>query len=165
MTINRYRQRYSSRVLKFSGQVNFLWKVSASNILVEVENSRFITKQIFNWVFFRFFILCGSIRNFGKFTERLVGISLISSQKQLLLGEFIMTEIWNLLQFWNIKSSFRNARPNSPTNLNSTLNRPMASQSGTRYEDRTMQRQGAMAGEDHQVSLLLLHYKNHNCCG
>lgn len=34
----------------------------------------------------------------------------------------------------------RNARPNSPTNLNSTLNRPMASQSGTRYEDRTIQR-------------------------
>merc|ERR1712029_916112 len=30
-------------------------------------------------------------------------------------------------------------------NLNSTLNRPMASQSGTRYEDRTMQR-GASSG-------------------
>jgi hypothetical protein len=34
----------------------------------------------------------------------------------------------------------RNARPNSPTHLNSTLNRPMASQGGTRYEDRTMGR-------------------------
>ena len=29
---------------------------------------------------------------------------------------------------------------NSPTHLNSTLNRPMASQGGTRYEDRTMGR-------------------------
>ena len=28
----------------------------------------------------------------------------------------------------------------SPVNANSTLNRPMASQSGTRYEDKTMQR-------------------------
>lgn len=34
----------------------------------------------------------------------------------------------------------RNAGPNSPNNANSTLNRPMASQSGTRYEDRTMKR-------------------------
>lgn len=30
---------------------------------------------------------------------------------------------------------------NSPNNANSTLNRPMASQGGTRYEDRTIQRQ------------------------
>ncbi|XP_059491225.1 splicing regulator ARVCF isoform X4 [Neocloeon triangulifer] len=30
--------------------------------------------------------------------------------------------------------------PNSPNNANNTLNRPMASQGGTRYEDRTMQR-------------------------
>ena len=37
-------------------------------------------------------------------------------------------------------------RPNSPTNMNSTLNRPMASQSGTRYEDRTMVRR--QAGSD-----------------
>lgn len=34
----------------------------------------------------------------------------------------------------------RNAGPNSPNNVNSTLNRPMASQGGTRYEDRTMTR-------------------------
>lgn len=32
------------------------------------------------------------------------------------------------------------AGPNSPNNANSTLNRPMASQGGTRYEDRTIQR-------------------------
>ena len=37
-------------------------------------------------------------------------------------------------------------RPSSPTNMNSTLNRPMASQSGTRYEDRTMQRGGGASG-------------------
>lgn len=33
----------------------------------------------------------------------------------------------------------RNAGPNSPSNANSTLNRPMASQGGTRYEDRSGQ--------------------------
>jgi catenin delta-2 len=33
--------------------------------------------------------------------------------------------------------------PNSPNNANNTLNRPMASQGGTRYEDRTMQRPSA----------------------
>jgi len=37
----------------------------------------------------------------------------------------------------------RNARPHSPSHLNSTLNRPMASQGGTRYEDRTMGRGGS----------------------
>ena len=41
----------------------------------------------------------------------------------------------------------KNTRPSSPTNMNSTLNRPMASQSGTRYEDRTMQRGAAGAGQ------------------
>jgi hypothetical protein len=39
-----------------------------------------------------------------------------------------------------VANPVRNARPNSPTHLNSTLNRPMASQGGTRYEDRTMGR-------------------------
>merc|ERR1719336_2407362 len=33
--------------------------------------------------------------------------------------------------------------------LYSTLNRPMASQSGTRYEDRTMQRGGGGSGASH----------------
>ena len=53
---------------------------------------------------------------------------------------------WKETDFVTKTIAARNARPNSPTNLNSTLNRPMASQSGTRYEDRTMQRGGAGAG-------------------
>lgn len=53
---------------------------------------------------------------------------------------------WKETDFVTKTIAARNARPNSPTNLNSTLNRPMASQSGTRYEDRTMQRGGASAG-------------------
>ena len=49
---------------------------------------------------------------------------------------------WKEQDFVTKTIAARNARPNSPTNMNSTLNRPMASQSGTRYEDRTMQRGG-----------------------
>jgi hypothetical protein len=52
------------------------------------------------------------------------------SSKYLLFSIFI----------FNVANPVRNARPNSPTHLNSTLNRPMASQGGTRYEDRTMGR-------------------------
>ena len=53
---------------------------------------------------------------------------------------------WKETDFVTKTIAARNARPNSPTNLNSTLNRPMASQSGTRYEDRTMQRGGQASG-------------------
>ena len=53
---------------------------------------------------------------------------------------------WKETDFVTKTIAARNARPNSPTNLNSTLNRPMASQSGTRYEDRTMQRGAAGGG-------------------
>ena len=49
---------------------------------------------------------------------------------------------WKEQDFVTKTIAARNARPNSPTNMNSTLNRPMASQSGTRYEDRTMRRGG-----------------------
>lgn len=54
---------------------------------------------------------------------------------------------WKEADFVTKTVAARNARPNSPTNLNSTLNRPMASQSGTRYEDRTMQRPGGTGGQ------------------
>lgn len=47
---------------------------------------------------------------------------------------------WKELDFVTKTVAARNAAPNSPNNANSTLNRPMASQSGTRYEDRTMKR-------------------------
>ena len=52
---------------------------------------------------------------------------------------------WKESDFVTKTIAARNARPNSPTNMNSTLNRPMASQSGTRYEDRTMRRAGNSA--------------------
>ena len=59
---------------------------------------------------------------------------------------------WNQSDFVTKTVAARNARPNSPTNLNSTLNRPMGSQSGTRYEDRTMQRGGgATSAASHRV--------------
>nr|XP_022915459.1 catenin delta-2 isoform X2 [Onthophagus taurus] len=47
---------------------------------------------------------------------------------------------WKEQDFVTKTVAARNAGPNSPNNANSTLNRPMASQSGTRYEDRTMTR-------------------------
>jgi catenin delta-2 len=48
---------------------------------------------------------------------------------------------WKEQDFVTKTIAARNAAPNSPNNLTSTLNRPMASQSGTRYEDTTMKRQ------------------------
>ncbi|KAK7582219.1 hypothetical protein V9T40_013664 [Parthenolecanium corni] len=47
---------------------------------------------------------------------------------------------WKEQDFVTKTVAARNAGPNSPSNANSTLNRPMASQGGTRYEDRTLQR-------------------------
>lgn len=56
---------------------------------------------------------------------------------------------WKEQDFVTKTIAARNARPNSPTNMNSTLNRPMASQSGTRYEDRTIRRgDGSHAGNN-----------------
>ncbi|XP_065166113.1 catenin delta-2 isoform X3 [Atheta coriaria] len=53
---------------------------------------------------------------------------------------------WKEQEFVTKTVAARNAGPNSPNNANSTLNRPMASQSGTRYEDRTMKRNAGGAG-------------------
>ncbi|XP_063220089.1 catenin delta-2 isoform X2 [Bacillus rossius redtenbacheri] len=47
---------------------------------------------------------------------------------------------WKEQDFVTKTVAARNAGLNSPNNVNNTLNRPMASQGGTRYEDRTMQR-------------------------
>eukprot|EP00096_Caligus_rogercresseyi_P010900 TRINITY_DN410_c0_g1_i7.p1 TRINITY_DN410_c0_g1~~TRINITY_DN410_c0_g1_i7.p1 ORF type:complete len:914 (-),score=265.78 TRINITY_DN410_c0_g1_i7:1131-3872(-) len=58
---------------------------------------------------------------------------------------------WKEQDFVTKTVAARNARPNSPSNLNSTLNRPMASQSGTRYEDRTIQRGGARSLPGHPI--------------
>lgn len=53
---------------------------------------------------------------------------------------------WKELDFVTKTVAARNATPNSPNNANSTLNRPMASQGGTRYEDRTMKRGVSASG-------------------
>ncbi|XP_031335489.1 catenin delta-2 isoform X2 [Photinus pyralis] len=53
---------------------------------------------------------------------------------------------WKEQDFVTKTVAARNAGPNSPNNANSTLNRPMASQSGTRYEDRTIKRQAPSRG-------------------
>lgn len=47
---------------------------------------------------------------------------------------------WKEQDFVTKTVAARNSGPNSPNNANSTLNRPMASQGSTRYEDRTIQR-------------------------
>ncbi|XP_055314525.1 catenin delta-2 isoform X2 [Sitodiplosis mosellana] len=57
---------------------------------------------------------------------------------------------WKEQDFVTKTIAARNAAPNSPNNANSTLNRPMASQSGTRYEDRTIKRN---AGGSQQQSM------------
>lgn len=60
---------------------------------------------------------------------------------------------WKEADFVTKTVAARNARPHSPTHLNSTLNRPMASQGGTRYEDRTMSRgQNNHANNSHNYS-------------
>ncbi|KAJ8687200.1 hypothetical protein QAD02_022994 [Eretmocerus hayati] len=55
---------------------------------------------------------------------------------------------WKEQDFVTKTVAARNSGPNSPNNANSydysTLNRPMASQGSTRYEDRTIQRGGTM---------------------
>jgi len=78
-----------------------------------------------------------------RFTSRVVKFA-----SQVLYSMWVHQELrevyrkagWKEQDFVTKTIAARNARPNSPTNMNSTLNRPMASQGGTRYEDRTMQR-------------------------
>ena len=94
----------------------------------------------------------------SKFSSRVVKFA-----SQVLYSMWVHQELrevyrkagWKEQDFVTKTVAARNARPNSPTNLNSTLNRPMASQSGTRYEDRTMQRgqgAGAQGGGGGQVA-------------
>ncbi|CAD7013024.1 unnamed protein product [Ceratitis capitata] len=47
---------------------------------------------------------------------------------------------WKEQDFVSKSFTAHNISPNSPNNVNNTLNRPMASQGRTRYEDRTIQR-------------------------
>jgi len=89
MNITRQRQKYTPRVLKFSGQVLFT--------MYQHQELRDVYKK----------------------------------------------HGWKEQDFVTKTIAARNAAPNSPNNAISTLNRPMASQSGTRYEDSTMKRQPA----------------------
>lgn len=61
---------------------------------------------------------------------------------------------WKEQDFVTKTIAARNAAPNSPNNAISTLNRPMASQSGTRYEDTTMKRQhrGERGGNSNEAA-------------
>lgn len=56
------------------------------------------------------------------------------------LREVYKKQGWKEQDFVTKTVAARNAAPNSPNNANNTLNRPMASQSQTRYEDRTIGR-------------------------
>ena len=82
-------------------------------------------------------------RQRSRFSSRVVKFAsqlLYSMRVHQELREVYRKAGWKEQDFVTKTIAARNARPNSPTNINSTLNRPMASQSGTRYEDRTIRR-------------------------
>ncbi len=89
-------------------------------------------------------------RQRGRFSSRVVKFA-----SQVLYSMWVHQELrevyrkagWKEQDFVTKTIAARNARPNSPTNINSTLNRPMASQGGTRYEDRTMRAAGHGHGQ------------------
>ncbi|KAI5699438.1 hypothetical protein M8J76_002955 [Diaphorina citri] len=78
-----------------------------------------------------------------KYTPRVLkfaGQVLFTMWQHQELREVYKKHGWKEQDFVTKTVAARNAGPNSPNNANSTLNRPMASQGGTRYEDRTIQR-------------------------
>ncbi|KAK6619829.1 hypothetical protein RUM44_006228 [Polyplax serrata] len=78
-----------------------------------------------------------------KYTARVVkfaGQVLFTMWQHAELREVYKKHGWKEADFVSKTVAARNAGPNSPNNVNSTLNRPMASQGGTRYEDRTITR-------------------------
>lgn len=86
MNITRYRQKYTSCVLKFASQVLFtMWQHHE-------------------------------------------------------LRDVYKKSGWKEQDFVSKSLAAQNTSPHSPNNMNNTLNRPMASQGRTRYEDRTIQR-------------------------
>merc|ERR1719410_507556 len=92
-------------------------------------------------------------RQRAKYSSRVVKFAsqvLFSMWQHQDLREVYKKSGWKESDFVTKTVAARNARPNSPTHLNSTLNRPMASQGGTRYEDRTLARggQGQNAGQN-----------------
>jgi len=88
-------------------------------------------------------------RQRAKYSSRVVKFAsqvLFSMWQHQDLREVYKKSGWKESDFVTKTVAARNARPNSPTHLNSTLNRPMASQGGTRYEDRTMVRSNVGGG-------------------
>lgn len=79
---------------------------------------------------------CGSTRSWGRSTGSQVG----SQAAGQLSNIHLSSTGWKEADFVTKTVAARNARPNSPTHLNSTLNRPMASQGGTRWEMRLWKR-------------------------
>jgi hypothetical protein len=82
-----------------------------------------------------------------KYTPRVLkfaGQVLFTMWQHQELREVYKKHGWKEQDFVTKTVAARNAGPNSPNNANSTLNRPMASQGGTRYEDRTIQRSANM---------------------
>merc|ERR1719312_1955123 len=87
-------------------------------------------------------------RQRAKYSSRVVKFAsqvLFSMWQHQELRDVYRKAGWKEADFVTKTVAARNARPHSPTHLNSTLNRPMASQGGTRYEDRTMGRGGSAA--------------------
>ena len=82
-------------------------------------------------------------RQRAKYSSRVVKFAsqvLFSMWQHQELRDVYRKAGWKEADFVTKTVAARNARPHSPSHLNSTLNRPMASQGGTRYEDRTMAR-------------------------
>jgi len=94
-------------------------------------------------------------RQRAKYSSRVVKFAsqvLFSMWQHQELRDVYRKAGWKEADFVTKTVAARNARPHSPTHLNSTLNRPMASQGGTRYEDRTMGRGGSGAAHNNHAN-------------
>ncbi|XP_050438187.1 catenin delta-2 isoform X1 [Adelges cooleyi] len=90
--------------------------------------------------------LMNIVRQRQKYTSRVLKFAsqvLFAMWQHQELRDAYKKHGWREQDFVTKTIAARNAAGgvNSPNNANSTLNRPMASQGGTRYEDRTIQRQ------------------------
>jgi hypothetical protein len=109
-----------------------------------------LTSPVLMFLLYRSLLEAGGVerlmnitRQRQKYTPRVLkfaGQVLFTMWQHQELREVYKKHGWKEQDFVTKTVAARNAGPNSPNNANSTLNRPMASQGGTRYEDRTMQR-------------------------
>jgi hypothetical protein len=122
-------------------------------LVLSTANSAYF-KSFFCLFWFRSLLEAGGVerlmnitRQRQKYTPRVLkfaGQVLFTMWQHQELREVYKKHGWKEQDFVTKTVAARNAGPNSPNNANSTLNRPMASQGGTRYEDRTMQRSANM---------------------